>query len=84
MGIIAKQSIKGSVYTYAGAAIGFISTGLLMPKFFAAEQIGLINLLIAITAIFSQFGGLGFVGVLSRLFPYFRDEEKKHNGVLSL
>ena len=84
MGIIAKQSIKGSVYTYAGAALGFISTGLLMPKFFAAEQIGLINLLIAITAIFSQFGGLGFVGVLSRLFPYFRDEEKKHNGVLSL
>lgn len=83
MGIIAKQSIKGSFYIYAGAVLGFINTGLLMPKFFATNQVGLINLLIAITIIFSQFGNLGFTGVITRLFPYFRDKQKKHNGILT-
>ncbi|NPA67639.1 MAG: hypothetical protein GXO50_03420 [Chlorobi bacterium] len=84
MGVIAKQSIKGSVYTYAGALTGFINTGLLMPEFFAPEQIGLVNLLIAFTLIFSQLGNLGFSGVITRLFPYFRNNEKKHNGILTL
>ena len=84
MGIIAKQSIKGSIYTYIGAAIGFINTGLLMPKFFVPEQVGLVNLLIAVTLVFSQLGNLGFSGVITRLFPYFRDKNKKHNGILTI
>jgi O-antigen/teichoic acid export membrane protein len=84
MGIIAKQSIRGSIYTYAGAFIGFINTGILMPKLFATEEIGLLGILLSLTLIFSQFSNLGFTGVFTRLFPYFRDENKKHNGILSL
>ena len=84
MGIIAKQSIKGSIYTYAGALLGFISTGLLLPNFFAKEQVGLINLLIALSITFSQISGMGFVAVITRLFPYFRNDKKKHNGILTL
>lgn len=84
MGIIAKQSIKGSIYTYTGALLGFINVGLLMPKFFKQEEVGLVNLLIAVTLIFSQFGSFGFPSIISRLFPYFRNPEKKHNGILSL
>ncbi len=84
MGVIAKQSVLGSIYTYAGAAVGFVSTGLLMPAFFSEEQVGLVNLLIAISLMFSQIGGLGFVGVITLLFPYFRNVEKKHNGILTL
>ncbi len=84
MGIIAKQTIKGSVYTYAGAIIGFVNAGLLMPKFLSVEQVGLINLLIALTLVFSQLGNLGFAGAITRLFPYFRDDKKKHNGILTL
>ena len=48
MGIIARQTIKGSVYSYLGAAIGFINVGLIMPQIFSTEQIGLTNLLIAV------------------------------------
>ncbi len=84
MGIIAKQSVWGSIYSYAGAIIGFISTGLLMPIFFQTEQVGLINILIAISIMFSQVGGLGFVGVITLLFPNFRNKEEKHNGILTL
>lgn len=84
MGIIAKQSIKGSVYTYLGAALGFVSAGLLLPNFFEKEQVGLINLLIALSITFAQIAGMGFVAVITRLFPYFRDDKKNHNGILSL
>lgn len=84
MGVIAKQSVWGSIYTYAGAAIGFISTGLLMPVFFQTEQVGLVNILIAVSLMFSQIGGLGFVGVITLLFPYFRNKKQKHNGILTL
>ena len=67
MGLIARQSIKGSIYTYAGALLGFVNAGLLMPKFFKTEEVGLVNLLIAVTLIFSQLGsfGLGAKALLS-------------------
>jgi len=84
MGIIAKQSIKGSVYTYLGAIVGFVNTGLLMPKFFSTEQVGLINVLIALTLIFSQFSTLGFANINTRIFPYFRNNNNQHNGIFSL
>lgn len=84
MGLIAKQSIKGSIYTYSGAVLGFVSTGLLMPKFFELEEVGLINLLVALSLIFTQFSNLGFNYILSRIFPYFRNNKNKHNGILTL
>lgn len=84
MGIIAKQSIKGSAYTYAGAIVGFINTGLLMPNFFDKKEVGLVFLLIAITLIFSQFANLGFPYVNTRFFPFFRNKKKHNNGILTL
>jgi O-antigen/teichoic acid export membrane protein len=84
MGKIAKQSIQGSAYNYVGAVLGFLSAGLLMPKFLSPEQVGLVNLLIAITLIFSSFSTLGFNSILTRLFPYFRAPAGKHSGILSL
>jgi len=82
MGIIARQSIKGSIYSYLGAAIGFINVGLIMPQIFSTDEIGLTNLLIAVASIFGQFGSLGMVNVTLRQFPFFRDEKNKNNGFL--
>jgi len=84
MGIIAKQSLKGSVYTYAGAIIGFINIGLLMPTFFETEEVGLVNLLISFTLMFTQLSGLGFGNVITRIFPYFKNDTKGHNGILTI
>jgi len=82
MGIIARQTIKGSIYSYLGAFIGFINVGLIMPQIFSTAEIGLTNLLVAVSAIFGQFGSLGMVNVTLRQFPYFRDERNNHNGFL--
>jgi len=84
MGIIARQTIKGSIYSYLGAFIGFVNVGLIMPQIFSTAEIGLTNLLISLAAIFGQFGSMGFMNVTIKIFPFFRNHEKKHNGFLFL
>ncbi|MCG6188147.1 lipopolysaccharide biosynthesis protein [Maribellus maritimus] len=80
MGIIQKQTIRGSIYSYLGVGIGYLNVVILMPQFYSAEEIGLTQIVLSITAIFSLVGTLGFNGVSNRLFPYFRDAAKGHNG----
>ena len=80
MGIIAKQSVKGTVYSYIGAGFGFVNTAVLFPILFSAEQIGLIFLLVSVAMIFATVFSLGFNNVTLRLFPYFNNKENTHNG----
>ncbi len=82
MGIIGKQTIKGSFFSYLGVAFGFITVGILWPRLLDPEQIGVINFLIAISAILAHIGSLGINSVSIRLFPYFRDKETRHHGFL--
>ena len=84
MGIIQKQTLKGSVYSYIGVVIGFINMGILFPRIFSAEEIGLTQVMLSIATILSQVGNLGFIDVSNRLFPWFRDGDSKHRGFLGL
>ncbi len=84
MGIIEKQTIKGSFFSYLGVAFGFITVGLLWPKLLDPEEIGLINFLVAISAILAHIASLGINTVAVRLFPYFRDDKNRHSGFLLL
>lgn len=84
MGIIIKQSIKGSIWSYAGIVIGFVTTSFLFPRYLSTDTIGLFSILLAYSVLFAQFAALGFHGVTSRLFTYFRDKEKGHNGYFFL
>lgn len=82
MGIIIKQSIKGSIWSYLGVGVGFITTAYLFPNYLTTDTIGLFGLLISWSVLFAQFSSLGFNGVTARLFPYFRNPGKGHNGFL--
>lgn len=84
MGIIAKQSIKGSIWSYLGVALGFLNLGVLSQRFFSTEQVGLTQVLISFATIFSQVGTLGMGNVAMKLFPQFRNESNKHNGFIGL
>lgn len=83
MGVIKRQTIKGSIYSYMGVALGFLYT-ILSIKLLSSEQIGLTAILVAVSAIYSQFSTLGFTKVIERLFPYFRNKDHNHNGFLFL
>lgn len=83
MGIIKQQTIKGSLYSYLGVFIGFLTVVIIQPHSLTKEQIGLLTILTSLSLMFAQFSILGFNGT-ARYFPYFRNEEKKHHGYLFL
>jgi O-antigen/teichoic acid export membrane protein len=84
MGIVQRQAITGGIYTYMGVFIGFISAGILFPKMLKTEEIGLLSVMVSYALILSQISSLGFISTTTRMFSYFRDPAKKHNGFLFL
>lgn len=84
MGVIQKQSISGTLYSYLGVLLGFFITGILFPRILSTEEVGLLRILVSYSVIFAQFASLGFNSVSVKLFPYFRDPDKKHHGFLGL
>ena len=84
MGIIAKQTLRGSVFIYMGIALGFLTTGLLFPRFLSVGEIGAINLILKYAALLSIIANLGFTSVGAKLFPFFRDRNNGNNGYLKL
>ena len=84
MGIIVSQSVKGAIYTYIGVVLGFVIQGILFPRIYSTNQIGLTKIIVAYAALVAQFATLGFNGVTIRLFPFFKDSKSHHHGFLSL
>jgi O-antigen/teichoic acid export membrane protein len=84
MGVIQKQSIRGTVYTYGGAVLGFIISGILFPNYLSTSQIGVINVVVSYSTIFALLASLGFLSTTTKFFPFFRNKEKRHNGFIFL
>ena len=80
MGIIIRQSIKNSVVTYVGVAIGMLNVLFLYNKFLSTEQLGLYTALTSFPLVFAGFAQLGTPHVGVRFFNQFADSEQKHNG----
>ena len=84
MGIVQRQTLRGTIWSYLGAILGFVNLALLSPKIFTSGEIGVIQVLISFATILAQFSSLGFANVINRLFPYFRNSNEKHNGFFCL
>jgi O-antigen/teichoic acid export membrane protein len=84
MGVIQRQSISGFIYTLIGVILGFITLGLIMPRIFQADEIGLLRVIISYATVLSTFAVLGFSVVTVKMFPFFRDIKTKHHGFFGL
>jgi len=84
LGVIKNQSISGIIFSYTGVVLGFVTTGLLYPLVFTTDEIGLFRILVSYSLLFAQFSALGINTVTVKLFPYFRDYQRKHHGYLGL
>ena len=78
MGVIAKQSIKGTIVTYIGVAIGFVTTFFVLTRFLSAEEIGLARVLIDAAALFIGLAQLGTNSSIIRFYPYFSGDRNAH------
>lgn len=81
MGIIEKQATKSAIFSYLGAALGFV-TVMWMSHILSPAENGSIRLIVSYSALFAQFANLGFTSVTSRFFPFFRNQDKGHHGFL--
>lgn len=77
MGIIAKQSIRGTIVTYLGIAVGVVTTFIVLTRFLTAEEIGLARVLIDAATLFIGLAQLGTNSSIIRFYPYFQSADKK-------
>ena len=78
MGIIIRQSVKGTVVSYVGIAIGFFTTFFVLTNFLTAEEIGLTRVLVDAATVFAGLAQLGTTSSAVRYYPYFKEGEKDH------
>lgn len=80
MGIVQKASIKLTVVSYLGAALGYMNRVLLFANFLSPDQVGLTGVLLNSSVLYAQFATLGIPTISLRFFPFFNNKEKKHHG----
>ena len=80
MGIVARQSIKGTVATYIGVAVGIVTTFFIQTKALEPEQIGLIDVLLQCSILFAGLSQLGTSSSAMRYYPFFKDEKSRDHG----
>ena len=80
MGIVARQSIKGTIATYIGVAVGIVTTFCIQTRYLTAEEIGLVDVLLQSALLFSGLAQLGTNTSAMRYYPYFKDEEHRDHG----
>ncbi len=75
MGVIIKQSIRASIFSYLGAIIGYVNVLWLYPYFLEANQIGLLGLIQSSAYLLATFGQVGMGSTLVKFFPEYKNEK---------
>jgi len=80
MGVVIRQSFKGTVLTYIGAVLGFVTQFFVVTKFLAPDVIGTTKVFYEVGALFAGFGLLGATASGMRFFPFFKNPSNGNNG----
>jgi O-antigen/teichoic acid export membrane protein len=82
LGIVRRESIRNTILYYSGVILGYFNMVVFLPKILQADQYGLIRFLFTFSSVLTFFYLLGIPNVIIRFFPYLKNEEKRHNGIL--
>lgn len=69
MGVIFRQSLKGSIATYIGIGIGYVNVVYLFPKFLDEAEIGILRFLLEAATVLSGFALMGGASAMVRYYP---------------
>lgn len=72
MGIVFRQSAKGTLVTLVGAFIGFVSTFFIITNLLTPEEIGLTRVLLEVATFIGSFALLATQSSAVRYYPSFR------------
>ena len=86
MSQIRKNSLKSSIWIYAGFIIGAINTYFLTHKaWFSTDENGLTRVMLEVGLLFYSFSTLGVTSYLYKFFPYYSDNlSPKKNDILTV
>ncbi len=84
MGIIQKDALRTTIVSYLGMLLGYVNKVFLFTILLSQEEVGLVNLILALGVLFAQFANLGSINSTWKFFPYLNNPLKKHHGFLSL
>lgn len=72
-GVVARESVLGTVVTYVGVLVGFFTTFFILTNYLTPEEVGLTRVLVEVATLLASFALLGLTTSINRYFPYFRD-----------
>jgi len=82
LGIVRKEGIYNTIIYYAGVVLGYFTMVVLLPKVLSPEQYGLVRILFPFSSMLAFFYLLGMPNVILRFFPFLKNENKGHSGIL--
>ncbi len=83
MGIVLKQSLSNTIFTYFGFGIGALNALFLYTNFMSDQYYGLINVILSAAAVLMPLLAFGVPNALVKYFSAFEDEGTK-DGFLTL
>lgn len=75
MGLIARQTIKASIASYLGVALGTLTLLFLYPAYLTQDQIGLLRIILNAAGMFSTLAVLGIPQISVKYNPFIRNED---------
>lgn len=83
MGIIIRQSILSSIFSYLGVLIAYFNLLWLYPKVLQQDEIGLIRIIQDVAILFVPFAQIGLGQSSVKFFPLFNNQKHQEKGYLS-
>lgn len=77
MGIVQRQGIWNTIFTYLGVGVAYVNNVILFRLFLEEGEYGLVQLLISLMVIGTEFSQLGLGKIIIRFFPYFKDHPRR-------
>lgn len=82
MGVVIRQSIKGTIVNYIGVTLGIFVQFYIVAKFLDPEVIGLSKVIYEVASLLSVLALFGSGSTGMRFFPFFKDEKTGNHGFL--
>lgn len=83
MGIVRRQALANTIFSYIGVALGYLNLIILFPAYFSSEQFGLVQLIISVSVVYAYLSAIGLANTIPRFFPFFKSDDKEHQGFLA-
>lgn len=82
MGVVIRQSLKGTLVNYIGVVLGIFVQFYIVAKFLDPEVIGLSKVVYEVAFLLSSLALMGSGSTGMRFFPYFKDKATGNHGFL--